>query len=62
MSQRRQWLVRAGGVLISGVAGAKKAKSLEIEFVDGRFSVAQGGTASGIKAPKSKPPEQGQLF
>ena len=55
-------VVRAGEVLITGVAGAKKAKSLEIEFADGLFFVAQGGTASGVKTPKSKLPEQGQLF
>ena len=55
-------VVRAGEVLITGVAGAKKAKSLEIEFADGHIAVAQGSAASGVKTQKSKLPEQGQLF
>jgi exodeoxyribonuclease VII large subunit len=55
-------VVRAGEALITGVAGAKKAKYLEIEFADGRFPVGQSSAVGSIKPPKSKPPEQGQLF
>jgi len=55
-------VVRTGDVLITGVAEAKKAKSLEIEFADGHIAVAQGSATSGVKTQKSKPPEQGQLF
>lgn len=55
-------VVRAGEALITGVASAKKAKYLEIEFADGRFPVGQSSSVSSAKLPKSKLPEQGQLF
>jgi hypothetical protein len=44
------------------VTAAKSAKSLEIEFSDGRFTMAQGSLTSSAKAPKQNPPEQGQLL
>ena len=55
-------VVRSGEALITDVSGAKLAKSLEIEFSDGRFSVMQGGSVSSVKALPSPPPEQGQLL
>ena len=55
-------VVRSGKVLITDVTAAKSAKSLEIEFSDGRFTMAQGSLTSGAKAPKQNPPEQGQLL
>ena len=55
-------VVRSGKVLITDVTAAKSAKSLEIEFSDGRFTMAQGSLISSTKAPKQNPPEQGQLL
>ena len=55
-------VVRSGEALITDVSGAKSAKSLEIEFSDGRFSVMQGGSVSSVKALPSPLPEQGQLI
>ena len=55
-------VVRSGQALITDVASAGAAKSLEIEFADGRFSVAQTAVARPAGRTKPKPPEQGQLF
>ena len=55
-------VVRAGQALITNVAGAEAAKSLEIEFADGRFAVVQTAAARPAGRVKPKPPEQGQLF
>ena len=55
-------VVRSGQALITNVASAGAAKSLEIEFADGRFSVAQTAAARPAGRTKPKPPEQGQLF
>jgi exodeoxyribonuclease VII large subunit len=55
-------VVRSGQALITNVASAGAAKSLEIEFADGRFSVAQTAAARPAGRAKPKPPEQGQLF
>jgi len=48
--------------LISTVTGVEAAKSLEIEFADGRIAVAQTAAARPAGRAKPKPPEQGQLF
>ena len=55
-------VVRSGQALITTVAGVEAAKSLEIEFADGRIAVAQTGAARPAGRAKPKPPEQGQLF
>jgi exodeoxyribonuclease VII large subunit len=55
-------VVRSGQALITNVAGAEAAKSLEIEFADGRFAVVQTAAARPAGRVKPKPPEQGQLF
>ena len=55
-------VVRSGEVLITDVTGAKSAKSIEIEFFDGHFAVAQTSLAGSAKTPKQKPSEQGQLL
>jgi exodeoxyribonuclease VII large subunit len=55
-------VVRSGHALITTVAGVEAAKSLEIEFADGRIAVAQTGAARPAGRAKPKPPEQGQLF
>ena len=55
-------VVRSGQALISTVAGVEAAKSLEIEFADGRIAVAQTAAARPAGRAKPKPPEQGQLF
>jgi exodeoxyribonuclease VII large subunit len=55
-------VVRSGQALITTVAGVEAAKSLEIEFADGRIAVAQTAAARPAGRAKPKPPEQGQLF
>jgi exodeoxyribonuclease VII large subunit len=55
-------VVRSGQALITTVAGVEAAKSLEIEFADGRIAVAQTAAARPAARAKPKPPEQGQLF
>ncbi|NNE81594.1 MAG: exodeoxyribonuclease VII large subunit, partial [Silicimonas sp.] len=49
--ERGYSVVRAKGQVITAAAEAEAAKSLEIEFRDGR-----------VKASTGKPPEQGTLF
>ena len=55
-------VVRSGQALITTVTGVEDAKSLEIEFADGRIAVAQTAAARPAGRAKPKPPEQGQLF
>jgi exodeoxyribonuclease VII large subunit len=55
-------VVRSGQALITTVTGVEAAKSLEIEFADGRIAVAQTAAARPAGRAKPKPPEQGQLF
>jgi exodeoxyribonuclease VII large subunit len=55
-------VVRSGQALITNVAKAEAAKSLEIEFADGRFAVGQSTAARPAGRAKPTPPEQGQLF
>ena len=55
-------VVRSDALLITGVADAKLAKILEIEFIDGHLSVSPTAILVDKKAKKSKPPEQGQLL
>ena len=55
-------VVRSGQALITDAASAGVAKSLEIEFADGRFAVAQTAAARPAGRAKPKTPEQGQLF
>ena len=55
-------VVRSGKALITDAASAGVAKSLEIEFADGRFAVAQTAAARPAGRAKPKPSEQGQLF
>jgi exodeoxyribonuclease VII large subunit len=55
-------VVRSDASLITGVADAKLAKILEIEFIDGHLPVSPTSILDGSKAKKSKPPEQGQLL
>ena len=55
-------VVRSGQALITDAASAGEAKSLEIEFADGRFAVVQTAAARPAGRVKPKPPEQGQLF
>ncbi|MDC1095411.1 exodeoxyribonuclease VII large subunit, partial [Planktomarina temperata] len=55
-------VVRSGQALITNVAKAEAAKSLEIEFADGRFAVGQSAAARPAGRAKPTPPEQGQLF
>ncbi len=54
-------VVRAGEKVVTGVAAAKAAQALEIEFSDGRLDVATGG----VGAPKKRNDggsDQGSLF
>ena len=54
-------VVRAGEKVVTGVAAAKAAQALEIEFSDGRLDVATGG----VGAPKKRKDggsDQGSLF
>ena len=55
-------VVRSGQALITNVAKAEAAKSLEIEFADGRFTVGQSAAARPAGRAKPTLPEQGQLF
>jgi len=55
-------VVRSDVSLITGVADAKLAKILEIEFIDGHLSVSPTSVLIGTKSKKIKPPEQGQLL
>jgi len=55
-------VVRSDALLITGVADAKLAKILEIEFIDGHLPVSPTAILVDKKAKKSKPPEQGQLL
>ncbi len=50
-------VVRGDGEVVTGVASAKAAKTLEVEFADGRLAL--NGKA---KSPKAKPDAQGSLF
>ena len=53
-------VVRGDGAVVATAAAAADAKSLEIQFSDGRLVVGAGG-GSGDR-PKSAKPEQGSLF
>ncbi len=50
-------VVRGDGVVVTGVAAAKAARALEVEFADGRLAL--NGKA---KPGKPKPEDQGSLF
>ncbi|MGV6848525.1 MAG: exodeoxyribonuclease VII large subunit [Marinibacterium sp.] len=52
-------VVRSGDTILTSRKTAAAARSLEIEFSDGRLKV---GAAAPRKGPRSKPPEQGSLF
>lgn len=54
-------VVRDSDQVITSRDQAKTARSLEIEFADGRFDLSPKAKSSPAKAPKS-PPEQGDLF
>ena len=53
-------MVRGDGDVVTGVAAAKMAQALEIEFADGRYDLT-GKTPKPAKA-KTPPPDQGSLF
>lgn len=53
-------VVRGDGDVVTGVAAAKTAQALEIEFADGRYDLT-GKTPKPAKA-KTPPPDQGSLF
>ena len=55
-------VVRSDALLITGVADAKLAKILEIEFIDGHIPVSPTSSLGVNKAKKSKLPEQGRLL
>lgn len=53
-------VVRSEGRLVTDSNAAKEAKSLELQFADGRVTV--GGTPEPKARKRRKPPEQGSLF
>ena len=53
-------VVWGDGVLVTQVAAAKAADTLEIQFKDGRMTAGRGGSAP--PRPARKPPDQGSLF
>ncbi|MEO0358151.1 MAG: exodeoxyribonuclease VII large subunit [Pseudomonadota bacterium] len=57
-------VVRGDGDVVTGKAAAQSAKHLEIQFADGRITVAGSTTHPKTKAKpaKSTPPEQGSLL
>ena len=65
-------VVRGDGNVVTTQAAAAKAKSLEIEFADGRMALDGSTTSTSTKAPVAKPatkakpkkdaPDQGSLF
>ncbi|SFG99439.1 Exodeoxyribonuclease VII large subunit [Palleronia marisminoris] len=55
-------VVREGTEIVTDKARASEARTLEIEFADGRVTVGPGGAAPKRTKPKSPPPEQGSLL
>lgn len=53
-------VVRSEGQLVTDSSAAKAARTLEIQFADGRITV--GDTSGQKPRPRRKPPEQGSLF
>ena len=53
-------VVRGDGEVVTSKVAAKKAGKIEIEFQDGRYSIASTPTRK--SKPKARPPDQGSLF
>lgn len=55
-------VVRSGSEIVTSQKSAKAAPSLEIEFSDGRVTVAGGAPTKAARKASKDPPDQGSLF
>ncbi|MGH1354376.1 MAG: exodeoxyribonuclease VII large subunit [Thalassovita sp.] len=60
--QRGYAVVRGDGNVVTSSKSAKKADALEIEFADGKLTLAGSSKPAPKPAKQPKPPEQGTLF